>query len=404
MRIFSIVSLLSSVFLLLTLGSPTLAAPPSDKHVSLPETIGVVRFLEGDADRLPPGLATTFGGTYVRGDQVDSATFDVLVISRDAFLDMVKVRGKREKLQRMLNQSISLVTLGTTPQDMTQAFNAKVLELHPTTERYVAASVTLTGWDGSVSGGVLVPAEAPQALSTHDLAANLQIHLASVYQLAKPYRQRGPGLQAYYLSPRSTTNVLDLCPSYLGGYGKYNEIATVNRVEDDGNATYDYWSVDIQQQTLGGFGHCGTNYRTNGLATTVDMKRMDSTQRLYRYGPTTTNRDSTAAVNIGFSAGYVPGDGEFSVGFSLGKEWSFTTPAVSVVDRSDFSTDIAAWSFNYDPNAAPAQYTYKSEPGFSLRTLQTHGMGFYKKSTLTWYHPVYANPSRTVDWGYTYAR
>ncbi|HEX6293260.1 MAG TPA: hypothetical protein VFZ66_29035 [Herpetosiphonaceae bacterium] len=401
---FSLLSMLSTAALAFTLGSQAMAVVPQHANSPTAQAVGRVKFLAGDIHRLPPGLADKFGGEYITNDQADTASFDVLVVSRDGMMEMVNDQGKRNKLKRMLKRSKSLMTIGAAPQQIAQELDVEVLEMHPKTERYVAGSVTLIGLEGSISGGVLVPSEASATLSIDDLAADIYDHLASVYNLAAAHRKRAPGLQAYYLAPKIASNVLDLCPSYLGGYGKYNEIATVNRVEDDGDWTYDYWSADIQQQTLGGFGHCGTNYRTYGLATMVDMKRMDSTERLYRYGPTTTNRDSTAAVNIGFSTGYAPADREFSVAFSVSKEWSFTTPAVSVVDRSDFSTDIAAWTFNYDPSADAAKYTYTSEPGFSLRTLQTHGMGFYKKSTITWYHSIYTDPSRTVDWGYTFAR
>lgn len=140
--------------------------------------------------------------------------------------------------------------------------------------RIVAEPLTLTGVDGSIAGGVLVPSDVSQGLTSTELASDLETHLTSVAALAQRNRKRGPGLQAYYLSPKMSSNTLDLCSSSLGGYGKYTEIATVSRVEDDGNASYDYWSARIQQQTLGGYGHCGTDYRTNALATTVDMKRV----------------------------------------------------------------------------------------------------------------------------------
>lgn len=404
MQTCSLRSFLRSAFLVTILGSSLLATPSHAQDHSPPLDIGVVKVLEGDAERLPPGLVETLGGGHVAEAQIDVATFETLIVSRDGFLEMTRHAGKREKLKRMLNRSTSLVAIDAAPHDLADALGIEVLELHLTTERYVAASVTLTGVDGSIAGGVLVPSEAPQALTSTELASDLQTHLTSISVLAQRNRKRGPGLQAYYLSPKMSSNTLDLCSSSLGGYGKYTEIATVSRVEDDGNASYDYWSIRMQQQTLGGYGHCGTDYRTNALATTVDMKRMDSTQRLYRYGPTTTNPDSTAAVNVGFSVGYAPADQEFSVGFSASREWSFTTPAVSVIDRSDFSTDIAAWTFNYNPGSDAAKWTYTSDPGFSLRTLQTRGMGFYKKSTLVWYHPIYTDPMRTIDWGYTFAR
>jgi hypothetical protein len=87
---------------------------------------------------------------------------------------------------------------------------------------------------------------------------------------------------------------------------------------------------------------------------------------LYKYGPTTTNPDTTASVDIGIVAGYKEATA------NLGWGWTFSLPSVSVIDHSDFSLNWAEWEFVYNTSSNPAIYTFLSQPGIAIRLPQPH--------------------------------
>lgn len=335
------------VGLTISMSSPTLAIVDTTKPQP---SIGI---LADDVSSLPADLLMEMKGAQVTLETAETAPINALLVSRAKVSELAKNENKRQKLATLLRKKV-LITYNSTPVEVGQILNIDLPQMTPRDEKYVVASLKLFGQGGSISGGVLVGDEA-RATSAHELVADIHAHLQEVQKLVDRYQIQ---TAAYLLSPNVTTNYLNECP-----LGKYNENVIAQKVIDDGSASYDFWAVELEEQTIAGVsttsGCSGSDWRIVGQRSANTLQNSGAV--LYKYGPTTSNPDTSVSVDVGFTAGYK------EASFNAAKSWSWSLPSVSITDMSDFSTLAARWQMRYDYYSAAATNTFLSEPGFSAR-------------------------------------
>jgi hypothetical protein len=374
------------VMIVSTVSTPTFANSTSvvSSLSSQTKATPKVMVLPDDVENLPPGLEAELGTWRVSLDNVPAAAGGALLLSRTKAFALARNNGQRATLHKVLKTKKTLLVYDALPGELAEQLGINIPVMKPETERYIVAGITTVN-GSSVSGGVLYPLNVKER-SAAELATNIQEHLQDVMDILGQYRT-----MAYLRSPNITSNLVDNCP-----FGKYNERAIAQRVLDDGSATYDYWTVEFEQQSRGGFSACtNSDYRTYSVnaRTEADL----TGQLLYKYGPTTTNTFTNATVNIGFTAGYK------EASFNLSKSWDFPTNAVNIIDRSDFARNWAHWVFNFDYNSDAAKYTYLGEPGMSLRIRNNYHMGFYRAMNFSWTKPWYPTYTHSARWYYQFA-
>jgi hypothetical protein len=164
----------------------------------------------------------------------------------------------------------------------------------------------------------------------------------------------------------------DDCP-----FGVYNEFATGQRQANDGTSSYDFWGVELDQQSVAGRIACqNSNYETSKVWTRADVG--GNWGILYKYDPTTTNANHTANVNIGIEAGLKGA----SVTLELG--WGFELPSVNIIDHSNYNSNWAEWELAYFPGDPAARNTYTSKPGVTIRLPERSAPYIYRPINLYW--------------------
>jgi len=148
---------------------------------------------------------------------------------------------------------------------------------------------------------------------------------------------------------------------YKDPWGEIGRTTDYEFLTGDNNSTYDWWDTHHFMCTTAGSLKYGSDWQTAKAWVFHDIDYADSTHLLTKWGPTTTNANSTYSVSIGVSAGI---DG---ASVSCSNSWSRTLPDVSVVDQSIKSYDDAKWREDYVKDCPAARNTFTFEPGAQAR-------------------------------------
>jgi hypothetical protein len=331
---------------------------------------------------IPVEVKKSLNGIEIDSQKINTVTFDALLVSHDLFSQTILDQAIKSEILNLLDNQKMILVYDTSTEELSRNLDLKLPITRSENSEYAIVTI-LRAPDGMIiSGGILVPKTDVIKQFKIDLATDIREKVANDIAFLKKYIDKRVSINsqgkanivasAYWSSQGTISNTLDRCP-----YGKYNEWAIAQREENDGSSTYDFWTLNLEQQTLGGYDACSnTDYQTSRLWTRVDAS--NNSQALYRYGPTTTNANSTASVNIGITAGYK------GASVSLGNSWSWTTSDVSVTDHSDFSSNWAEWELSYLPGSNAAKYTFLSEPGASIRTPQDGRLLIYRPINTYW--------------------
>lgn len=184
-------------------------------------------------------------------------------------------------------------------------------------------------------------------------------------------QQATPVYKLSFTLPSSTTILLAQADSTLSKkpYGKINAKDALYQVIDDGNPNYNWFIYQFIDQIIPGDQLWNNEWRNNKLIQELDADAYDPLGFLSDYSPSTyvSATTKTTTVTLGFSAGKDK-DG-ISVGGSLtiGWSWSYQKPDIEIIDRSDFSDNLAKWENKINKDKAVGESTVKLEPGAIAR-------------------------------------
>ena len=325
--------------------------------------------LSSDYDLSAP-LVTALKCKSASFEQAFAGKFDALLVSKERLFQLSKSSLGKEQVLEWLSQGKVLLVMNFPTGALKDTLHIDMPAMDVTTTQYLLSGVAQLSDGVFASGGVLLVKG--QDYSLQEKAQDIRAYVSSLFPIKKKVasatRQSSNWQFAGVLS-----HYLDVCP-----FGKYNETVYAEQATNDGSQSYDFWNAQIDQQTIGGYSACGSSFQTSRLWTRADAG-MYWGQLLYRYGPTTTNANNIAYVNVGLTAGYK------GAAVSLGKSWAFSLPDVYVIDHSDFSTQRAEWEFVYSHGSNSAKYTYLSEPGVSVRTAEGYRLSLYRPINTYWW-------------------
>ncbi len=304
--------------------------------------------------------------------EASSEKFDALLISKEKLLRLNKSGSGKRQILGWLSKGKILLVMDASTNDLKDILHLDMPTMNVTTTKYLVGGVARLPNGVFASGGVLLP-EAKD-YSFQQKAQDIQAYLSSLLSIEEKVHDATMEQSSGWRFAGVLSHYLDLCP-----FGKYNETVYAEQATNDGSQSYDFWNAQIDQQTIGGYSACGSAFKTSRLWTRVDAG-MYWGQLLYRYGPTTTNSNDIAyGANVGLTASYK------GASINLGKSWAFSLPDVYVIDHSDFSTQRAEWEFVYDHGSNAAKYTYLSEPGVSVRTVEGYRLSLYRPVNTYWW-------------------
>ncbi len=345
-------------------------APNITDREAVPTDAVSIFVLPFDYD-LPAPLMTALNCKSASFEQAFAGDFDVLLVSKEKLFQLNKSRLGKKQILKWLSQGKVLLVMNTSTGDLKDILHIDMPIMSVTTTQYLVSGVLKLSDSVFASGGVLLPKS--QKRSVQKEARDIQAYVSSLVSIKKQVVRATTKQSSNWQFAGVLSHYLDLCP-----FGKYNETVYAEQATNDGSQSYDFWNAQIDQQTIGGYSACGSSFQTSRVWTRADAG-MYWGQLLYRYGPTTTNANNIAYVNIGLTAGYK------GAAVSLGKSWAFSLPDVYVIDHSDFSTQRAEWEFVYSHGSNSAKYTYLSEPGVSVRTAEGYRLSLYRPINTYWW-------------------
>jgi len=359
---------LSIALLFLVFTLPRFVSPSTAGRSTRLSSVSIA-ILPADTN-LPSNLVNRLDRYLTRAPADMQGNFDALLVSGPMLTRLLAQKEGAHHIHALLSSGKTLLVLRRSTTDIREQLHIPMPTMDTHTSRYLVGSVTEIGHDTYISGGVLLhrdfiytPGE--QAKDIVEFTAHVRSLRLRVAQL----QNNAP----YWALVNILFHYLDQCP-----FGKYNEAVYAERAMNDASSSYDFWNAKIEQQTMGGYSACNSSYQTSRLWTRADVGLYGG-QLLYRYGPTTTNANTTAIVKVGLTAGYN------GAAVTLNKSWPFYLPDVYVIDHSDFSVQRTEWEFRYSHWSNAAKYTYLSEPGISVRTWESSGMHIYRPINTYWW-------------------
>jgi hypothetical protein len=151
-----------------------------------------------------------------------------------------------------------------------------------------------------------------------------------------------------------------------GSYGQLNINTVYSVLMNDGDSTYNFYTVDFGLQNVPGPSGISQWYNADmwvNTGTINDRGDIYPTRWLQNYQPTSTVSGGT--VTVGFNQN----------GAQIG--WSYPINDVTVHDQSNYGTGTAGWWHDINEVAPIGRQTYTLHPGMVIRTQQAWG-GYYQ--------------------------
>ncbi len=142
-------------------------------------------------------------------------------------------------------------------------------------------------------------------------------------------------------------------------YGEILQTVWVYKLLNDNSTSYDWYATHTFNSTIPGTLEWNSGYQTQYSKIYHYYTYANGT--LTRWGPTTTNTNSSYSVSVGVSAG---DDGAL---VNAGLSWTGYIPDVMVYDDTIPSNKVASWDLEYIRNSAAATHTFKFEPGSNFK-------------------------------------
>ncbi len=152
-------------------------------------------------------------------------------------------------------------------------------------------------------------------------------------------------------------------------YGKINARDAVYQVLDDGNPTYDWYIYRFIDQIVPGIQIWNNGWRNNKLIQALDADYDDPTGFLSYYSPSTYvgSETTTWTVELGITGGKDKDGVSIGGSLTIGYSWSYSKPDVEIIDRSDYSLELAKWENRINKDKAVGTSTVQLEPGAIIR-------------------------------------
>jgi hypothetical protein len=302
-----------------------------------------------EAVELNPEVAIIFSGKWFEQRTYDSELRDFLSLASSGGASMVMVGGTTSKFLEALDIAglfeIAVSDTGTAmnPADDNPplvGFRVKTVDGHTGPSILISYGSGLDDFEESLIGWLSSTVEEVTAASS-----------TTATVLGGPYLQF---CCEYYMAPLLAENP----------YGKLNVIVPIYKLKSDGVPNYDWYFYQLKIQSVPGRVCYGSDYNNEHIWSYHEVRYPEDPRWLVDYDPTTTSGTSTVGVSIAAAAG----PSGPSVGFTW--SWSYSIADVVVLDRSDYSENLAYWEHDIDRSMPVGFYTYQCKPGFTVKTGQ----------------------------------
>ncbi len=331
-------------------------------------------FFTDATEQISKDMHTRYGATTAATiDDLLNSQAQVLYMDKTAFESISEDARRTELLKSNVASGKVVLVMDMGPEAIVSPLGIYSPSMKSTTARYVVGMVYTNPSSGRVEvGGILVPVHAVLSSAVPDLAVDVIELCQRVFrhdmetsQSVKDQPQLNAGAP-YWGHDIVITHLLENSP-----WGRYWESCTARKQENDGDGTYDYWGLLIDQETRSGYdAYPPSTWHTSRLWTRADVGSYYG-QLLYHHDPTTTSAGSTATVNISLNG--------------CSWSWSFPMPDVSCIDHSSSPDGWAEWEFVYSPYSNAGTYTFVSKPGISVRTANGYSLVVHRVINTYWY-------------------
>ncbi len=285
----------------------------------------------------------------------------------------------RNNFENLIDKGITLVFYGKYCEDMLKQFKLRAFVTNPYSDG-IMTGVRYYSYFGVQSefytSGMRIRGS---GLSI----ANLQI----AYDWASTPSEKGVGV--------GSPNMLLDGPSWLPigdwsdpdgiwePYGKLNMRVDVDKLYNDENNIYDWYSSKIQQQVVPGHIAWDNDWKWDW----IDHYSYDKvgaggcTGQAVDYAPTTTFGSETVSVSISASA---------SGGPSAEDAWSYSRTEMQITDSSDYSVGRIQWRHDIDVGNNPAFSTFNAHPGHTMRVSQGEECIYWNSNYARFARPIVA--------------
>lgn len=156
------------------------------------------------------------------------------------------------------------------------------------------------------------------------------------------------------------------------------------RLSNDGNAAYDYISVEIRYEQMSGQAAYGENWKNEWAYQYCNVKTYQPNNSLLRYGPTSTVGQVSTSYSLGVTVT------EKGAGVSATYSQGYSQPDVTCANSSDLGGGYTKhkWSMGRDSITAMTTFAVESS-GFTYRHTASEGLAsHYEKFQSQWkqYH------------------